>query len=134
MLDVKDNPMICLSDLVINIAIPYVNFAFLQSCFRLHFRQPYERVFFSLLQHNTLEALLERGEKIDDLVARSEGLSMQSKAFYQTVSCFPSALSIFSDPTVRDPFLTRCCTLPDVMRANFSNCLSFHAEGLVTTT
>lgn len=39
----------------------------------------------SMLQHNTIEAVLERGEKLDDLVEKSEGLSMQSKAFYKTV-------------------------------------------------
>jgi hypothetical protein len=37
-------------------------------------------------QHSTIEAVLERGEKLDDLVEKSEGLSMQSKAFYKTVS------------------------------------------------
>lgn len=37
------------------------------------------------LQHGTIEAVLERGEKLDDLVEKSEGLSMQSKAFYKTV-------------------------------------------------
>ena len=30
--------------------------------------------------------MLERGEKIDDLVEKSEGLSLQSKTFYKTVS------------------------------------------------
>lgn len=38
------------------------------------------------LQHNTMESLLERGEKLDDLVAKSEHLGNQSKAFYKTVS------------------------------------------------
>lgn len=38
----------------------------------------------SILQHNTIEAVLERGEKLDDLVSKSEGLSIQSKAFYKT--------------------------------------------------
>jgi synaptobrevin homolog YKT6 len=37
-----------------------------------------------IILHGTLEALLQRGEKLDDLVERSEGLSMQSKMFYQT--------------------------------------------------
>ncbi|KDR17908.1 synaptobrevin homolog YKT6-like [Zootermopsis nevadensis] len=37
-----------------------------------------------IILHNTIEAVLERGEKLDDLVAKSEGLSMQSKAFYKT--------------------------------------------------
>jgi len=32
--------------------------------------------------HKTIESVLERGEKIDSLVAKSENLSWQSKAFY----------------------------------------------------
>lgn len=32
--------------------------------------------------HNTIQSVLERGEKLDDLVAASEGLSNQSKMFY----------------------------------------------------
>ncbi|VDN17261.1 unnamed protein product [Gongylonema pulchrum] len=32
--------------------------------------------------HNTIQSVLERGEKLDDLVAASEGLSNQSKLFY----------------------------------------------------
>jgi len=37
-----------------------------------------------IILHNTIESVLERGEKLDDLVAKSEGLSMQSKTFYKT--------------------------------------------------
>lgn len=37
-----------------------------------------------IILHNTIEAVLERGEKLDDLVAKSEELSVQSKAFYTT--------------------------------------------------
>ncbi|XP_005089485.1 synaptobrevin homolog YKT6 [Aplysia californica] len=37
-----------------------------------------------IILHNTIEAVLERGEKLDDLVEKSEGLSMQSKTFYKT--------------------------------------------------
>jgi hypothetical protein len=33
-----------------------------------------------------MESLLERGEKLDDLVSKSEVLGTQSKAFYKTVS------------------------------------------------
>ena len=33
-----------------------------------------------------MESLLQRGEKLDDLVAKSEHLGNQSKAFYKTVS------------------------------------------------
>lgn len=37
-----------------------------------------------IILHNTIEAVLQRGEKLDDLVVKSEGLSIQSKAFYKT--------------------------------------------------
>ncbi|XP_045471452.1 synaptobrevin homolog YKT6 [Harmonia axyridis] len=37
-----------------------------------------------IILHHTIEAVLQRGEKLDDLVAKSEGLSIQSKAFYKT--------------------------------------------------
>ncbi|XP_064483789.1 synaptobrevin homolog YKT6-like [Ornithodoros turicata] len=37
-----------------------------------------------IILHNTIDAVLDRGEKLDDLVAKSEDLSMQSKAFYKT--------------------------------------------------
>ena len=44
-----------------------------------------------IILHNTIEAVLQRGEKLDDLVAKSEALSMQSKYFYtaarKTNSC-----------------------------------------------
>jgi len=35
-------------------------------------------------QHKTIESVLQRGEKLDNLVERSNALSMQSKAFYKT--------------------------------------------------
>lgn len=37
-----------------------------------------------IILKNTIEAVLERGEKLDDLVNKSEALSFQSKAFYKT--------------------------------------------------
>jgi synaptobrevin family protein YKT6 len=37
-----------------------------------------------IILHNTIEAVLQRGEKLDDLVDKSEALSLQSKAFYKT--------------------------------------------------
>lgn len=37
-----------------------------------------------IILRNTIEAVLERGEKLDDLVSKSEELSIQSKAFYKT--------------------------------------------------
>lgn len=36
------------------------------------------------LQHKTIESVLERGEKLDNLVERSNALSAQSKMFYKT--------------------------------------------------
>lgn len=40
-----------------------------------------------------MESLLERGEKLDDLVQKSEHLGNQSKAFYKTVSVVVTGLS-----------------------------------------
>nr|CAG4643521.1 EOG090X0E6P [Ilyocryptus agilis] len=37
-----------------------------------------------IILHNTIEAVLERGEKLDNLVAKSENLSDASKMFYKT--------------------------------------------------
>jgi len=37
-----------------------------------------------VILHNTIEAVLNRGEKLDDLVDKSQGLSLQSKTFYKT--------------------------------------------------
>ncbi|MCL4132704.1 UNVERIFIED_CONTAM: hypothetical protein GTU68_054176 [Idotea baltica] len=37
-----------------------------------------------IIMHNTIESILERGEKLDDLVVKSEMLSLQSKTFYKT--------------------------------------------------
>ncbi|CAG9583217.1 unnamed protein product [Danaus chrysippus] len=37
-----------------------------------------------IILHDTIKAVLERGEKLDDLVAKSDDLSMHSKAFYKT--------------------------------------------------
>lgn len=38
-----------------------------------------------IVLHKTIESVLERGEKIDALVAKSDGLSAQSKMFYTKV-------------------------------------------------
>ncbi|KAH8266794.1 synaptobrevin homolog YKT6 [Drosophila bipectinata] len=37
-----------------------------------------------IILKNTIEAVLDRGEKLDDMVDKSEKLSLQSKAFYKT--------------------------------------------------
>ncbi|XP_030841460.1 synaptobrevin homolog YKT6 [Strongylocentrotus purpuratus] len=36
------------------------------------------------IMHDTIESMLNRGEKLDDLVAKSDDLSAQSKTFYKT--------------------------------------------------
>lgn len=41
-----------------------------------------------IVLHKTIESVLERGEKIDSLVEKSDGLSAQSKMFYKQVSLF----------------------------------------------
>lgn len=38
-----------------------------------------------IVLHKTIESVLERGEKIDSLVEKSDGLSSQSKMFYKQV-------------------------------------------------
>ncbi|MCJ1368565.1 palmitoyltransferase [Acarospora aff. strigata] len=41
-----------------------------------------------IVLHKTIESVLERGEKIDSLVAKSDGLSAQSKMFYTQVRAY----------------------------------------------
>jgi synaptobrevin homolog YKT6 len=41
-----------------------------------------------IVLHKTIESVLQRGEKIDDLVAKSDGLSAQSKMFYSKHSSY----------------------------------------------
>ena len=48
-----------------------------------------------IVLHKTIESVLQRGEKIDDLVAKSDGLSAQSRMFYSTL---PSRSSVMVDP------------------------------------
>lgn len=47
-----------------------------------------------IILHNTIEAILDRGEKLDDLVSKSEGLSVKSKAFYKTARKTNSCCSL----------------------------------------
>ncbi|XP_057306229.1 synaptobrevin homolog YKT6-like [Hydractinia symbiolongicarpus] len=37
-----------------------------------------------IIVYNTIEQVLQRGEKLDDLVAKSDNLSMSSRTFYKT--------------------------------------------------
>lgn len=47
-----------------------------------------------IILHKTIDSVLQRGEKIDDLVAKSSDLSTQSKAFYQTAKKQNSCCSL----------------------------------------
>lgn len=47
-----------------------------------------------IVLHKTIESLLERGEKIDSLVEKSDGLSAQSKMFYSK-HFFPQSIIPF---------------------------------------
>jgi len=47
-----------------------------------------------IVLHKTIESVLQRGEKIDDLVAKSDGLSAQSKMFYTQAKKQNSCCSI----------------------------------------
>lgn len=52
-----------------------------------------------IVLHKTIESVLQRGEKIDDLVAKSDGLSSQSKMFYRASS--PHFSALFTDSSVQ---------------------------------
>jgi synaptobrevin family protein YKT6 len=45
-----------------------------------------------IVLHKTIESLLQRGELIEDLVAKSDGLSAQSKMFYSEYTLLFSRL------------------------------------------
>lgn len=50
-----------------------------------------------IVLHKTIESVLQRGEKIDDLVAKSDGLSAQSKMFYRMAAhSFLSLVILYS--------------------------------------
>lgn len=47
-----------------------------------------------IVLHKTIESVLERGEKIDSLVTKSDGLSAQSKMFYTQVCSVVVAVTV----------------------------------------
>ena len=63
-----------------------------------------------IVLHKTIESVLERGEKIDSLVEKSEGLSSQSKMFYGQVCQFHSACA---------PVPFKCCHQTEVFTISF---------------
>jgi hypothetical protein len=66
-----------------------------------------------IVLHKTIESVLERGEKIDTLVEKSDGLNAQSKMFYKQVYLpFPISQSCFAPkPTLGTGliYFLRCC-------------------------
>lgn len=52
-----------------------------------------------IVLHKTIESVLERGEKIDDLVQKSDGLSAQSKVCFRLFAM--SSLATYATPTSR---------------------------------
>ena len=50
-----------------------------------------------IVLHKTMESLLQRGEKLDDLVAKSDALSAQSKMFYKTAKSTNACCVSLSD-------------------------------------
>jgi hypothetical protein len=67
-----------------------------------------------IVLHKTIESVLERGEKIDDLVAKSDGLSAQSKMFYTQVrrrvwaDLCPPSLTVSARPRSRTHAASSC--------------------------
>lgn len=65
-----------------------------------------------IVLHKTIESVLQRGEKIDDLVAKSDGLSAQSKMFYRKccplryISCLAN-----TSPTEQAKKQNSCCII-----------------------
>nr|CAG4652193.1 EOG090X0E6P [Triops cancriformis] len=69
-----------------------------------------------IILHNTIEAVLERGEKLDDLVSKSQGLSDASKMFYKTARKTNSCCS-FVRIEFADIFFAEANTLTDIHTA-----------------
>ena len=67
-----------------------------------------------IVLHKTIESVLERGEKIDSLVEKSDGLSAQSKMFYKQVNTVhrPVERRIFTDIlTKQAKSQNSCCVI-----------------------
>ena len=58
-------------------------------------------------QHKTIESVLQRGEKINDLVDRSNELSMQSKMFYKTAKKVRRLLLSFPVSALTDSLFSK---------------------------
>jgi len=61
--------------------------------------------------HNTIQSVLERGEKIDNLVQKSEGLSAQSKMFYTQVCYRKTKYPQHQPNIIQAKKQNSCCTV-----------------------
>lgn len=65
-----------------------------------------------IVLHKTIESVLQRGEKIDDLVAKSDGLSAQSKMFYSEYHTLKlSRTSVLTSNLAQAKKQNSCCIL-----------------------
>jgi len=62
-------------------------------------------------QHKTMESVLQRGEKLDTLVERSESLSAHSKAFYKTAKKVCNITDLFDIQLTASFQQNSCCTI-----------------------
>ena len=62
-------------------------------------------------QHKTMESVLQRGEKLDTLVERSESLSAHSKAFYKTAKKVCDITDSFNIRLTASFQQNSCCTI-----------------------
>jgi len=62
-------------------------------------------------QHKTMESVLQRGEKLDTLVERSESLSAHSKAFYKTAKKVRDVTNLFHVRLNASFQQNSCCTI-----------------------
>uniref|UniRef100_L7JHZ9 SNARE Ykt6 n=1 Tax=Pyricularia oryzae (strain P131) TaxID=1143193 RepID=L7JHZ9_PYRO1 len=68
-----------------------------------------------IVLHKTIESVLQRGEKIDDLVAKSDGLSAQSKMFYNCRTTSISKTTPTPTGRLQDSRHTATTTVPPLM-------------------
>lgn len=86
------------------------------------------KILTSSKQHKTIESVLERGEKLDNLVERSNALSAQSKMFYKTakkVCHLFLSLSLSAFPLSLSRFIAKLLLCSDVARRTYGIFIMF---------
>jgi len=64
-----------------------------------------------VILHKTIESVLERGEKIDDLVAKSQGLSDTSRMFYSKFCAAAVSRTVLINMVAKAKQQNSCCIL-----------------------